>query len=144
MDGIDPLRGGLPFQGVPMTDEVSAALKKKVKEAKMETPTELEASEDLSDLSPEAAKLSRPQFEAFLESAKESILSMNREAENFTEAATQHMVGAALEKKFGDKFKSNPGYAQMEEKLTKFILNDPESRAMVENMIDLMYAENQG
>jgi len=141
MDAIDPLKS-MPLQGLPVTDEVALQVKKQVKQAKMETTDSSAQSHDVADLSSEGAKLARPQFEAFLGSAKEELLQMDPNSETYLPDATQKLVSNALEKKLGERIKDNPGYPQMEARLTSFILNDPESRAMVEELLDLIHIEN--
>ena len=140
MDSIDPLKA-VPLQGLPVTEELSRVVKQKIKEAKMETMEHPADASDVSDLSPEAARLSRPQFEMFLEAAKEEILLMDRNSETFLPEATQRLVSSALEKKFGEKFTRDPAYHQMEVRMTQHILNDAESRSMIENFIDLIHME---
>jgi len=130
------------LQGLPLTDEVALTLKSKIKQAKMETTDTSGEAEDVSTLSPEGARLAKPQFEAFLEVAKEHVLNMDRDSETFLPDATQRMVSFAFERKFGEKFLNDPGYRQIEQKVTNFILNDPESRTMVENMLDLIHLES--
>jgi hypothetical protein len=142
MDAIDPLKSA-PLQGLPMTDEIAMKVKAKVKEAKMETTDTSGESEDVSDLSPEAARLSKPQFEAFLDVAKDQILQMDRDSDTYLPDATQKLVTTALERKFGEKFANDPGFQQMEGKLTSYILNDPETRSMVEGMLELIHLENK-
>lgn len=143
MDPIDAFKA-LSMQGVSSSDAIQFQLKQKLRQAKMETsdPSTEEAS-DLSDLSAEAARLSRPQFEAFLEVAKGDIQNLDRNSKTFLDDATQMLVNSALERKFGEKFANDPGYPQMEAKVRKIILNDPGSRGMIEDFIALLDMEAQ-
>lgn len=142
MDPIDPLKS-MPLQGLPVTDEVRFQVNKKIKEARMETADATASTSDVSQLSAEAAKLSKPQFEAFLESAKDEILTMDRNSETFLDDAAQKLVSTAFEKKFGEKFTQDPGYPQMEARVKNIILNDPESRGMIEDLIALIDVDAQ-
>jgi hypothetical protein len=137
VDAIDPLRG-VPGQSMPITDEVALQLKAKIRQAKLETTDPTARLGDVSELSPEAARLSKPQFEAFLESASHEIATLDRHSETFLSDATQRLIQQALSQKFGEQFLDDPGYSAMEAKLSQFILNDPESRSMVENMLGLL------
>jgi hypothetical protein len=141
MDAIDPLKAA-SIQGLPVTEEIARAAKQKFKEARMETLDDTSEAGDVSDLSPEAAKLSQPLFEAFLEVARENLLQMDRNSETYLPEATQKLVSGALEKKFGEKFSRDPGYQQMQAKVTAFILNDEDSRHMVEDLLDLIHLES--
>lgn len=141
MDPIDPMKA-MPLQGLPLTDEVRLQVNKKIKEARMEsTDSSASAADDISEFSAEAARLSKPQFEAFLESARDEIMTMDRNSETFLDDATQKLVSTAFEKKFGEKFTQDPGYPQMEARLKRVILNDPETRGMIEDLISLIDLE---
>lgn len=142
MDPIDPLKS-MPLQGLPVTDEVRFQVNKKVREARMESTDSERAASDVSEFSAEAARLSKPQFEAFLESARDEIMNMDRNSETFLDDATQKLVSTAFEKKFGGKFTQDPGYPQMEARLKRVILNDPETRGMIEDLIALMDVDAQ-
>jgi hypothetical protein len=141
MDPIDPLKA-TPLQGLPLTDEVRLQVNKKIKESRMET-LDASATHDVSDISPEALRQAKPQFEAFLESAKGEILNMDRNSETFLDDAAQKLVSTAFEKKFGEKITQDPGYPQMEAKVKSIILNDPESRGMIEDLIALIDVDAQ-
>lgn len=140
MNPIDPLNA-MPLQGLPVTDEIRLQVNKKIKEARMESTDSSSAADDISEFSAEAAKLSKPQFEAFLESARDEILTMDRNSETFLDDATQKLMSTAFEKKFGEKFTQGPGYPQMEARLKRVILNDPEARGMIEDLISLIDLE---
>lgn len=140
MDPIDPLKA-VPLQGLPVTDEIRLQVSKKLKEARMESTDSASAVDDVSEFSAEAAQLSKPQFEAFLESVRDEILGMDRDSETFLDDATQRLVSSAFEKKFGERFTQDPGYPQMEARLKRVILNDPEMRGMIEDMIALIDVE---
>ena len=142
MDAIDP-RKGMPLQGLPVTDEVRLQVSKKLKEAGIESSDGEPTTGDVSEFSAEAAKLSKPQFEAFLESARDEIANMDRNSETFLDDATQKLVSTAFEKKFGGKFTQDPGYPQMEARLKRVILNDPETRGMIEDLIALIDLDAQ-
>lgn len=140
MDSIDPLKA-VPLQGLPVTEELSRVVKQKIKAARMETMEHAAEASDVSDLSPEAARLSRPQFEAFLEGARDDILMLDRNSETFLPDATQRLVSSALEKKFGEKLLHDPAYQQMEARMTQHLLNDADCRGMIENFIELIHAD---
>lgn len=142
MDPIDPLKA-MPLQGLPVTDEVRLQVNKKIKEARMESTDSSNAAGDISEFSAEAARLSKPQFEVFLESARDEIMTMDRNSETFLDDATQKLVSTAFEKKFGEKFTQDPGYPQMEARLKRVILNDPETRGMIEDLISLIDFETE-
>lgn len=140
MDPIDPLKAA-SLHGLANADEVKFQAKKKINEARMETADPAADTSDVSQLTPEAAKLAKPPLEAFLESAKGEILTMDRNSETYLDDATQKLVSTAFEKKYGEKFTQDPGYPQMEAKLKSIILNDPESRGMIEDLIALIHVE---
>lgn len=137
MDPIDPLKG-MPLQGLSATDAIQFQVKQKLRQSKMEALDSAAPSTDVSDLSADALKLSQPQFEAFLEIAKEELLNMDRNSETFLDDATQKLVFSAFERKFGERFVQDPGYPQMEAKVKRMILNDPECREMIEDFIALI------
>lgn len=141
MDPIDPMKA-MPLQGLPMTDEIAMTVKAKVRQAKMETSEDARESSDVSDLSPEGLRLSKPQFEAFLEVAKEQLAQMDPHSETYLSDATNTLVSNAFERKFGEKFLHDPGFPNMQARVANFILNDPESRSMIENMLELIHMEN--
>lgn len=140
MDPIDPMKA-MPMQALSMSDEIKFQIKQKIRASGMETTDESAPSADVSDLSPEAARLSKPQFEAFLEVAKEELIGLDRNSETFLDDATQKLVYSAFERKFGEKFTQDPGYPQMEQKVKSMILNNPESRGMIEDMLGLIDVE---
>ncbi|NDD26838.1 MAG: hypothetical protein EB084_01025 [Proteobacteria bacterium] len=142
MDPIDPLKAS-GLQGLPATDEVRLQVNKKIKEARMESVDGGSPMSDVSEFSAEAARLSKPQFEAFLEAARDEIANMDRNSETFLDDATQKLVSSAFEKKFGGRIKDDPGYPQMEARLKRVILNDPEARGMIEDFISLIDLEAQ-
>lgn len=135
MDHIDPvqIRG---FQ-TPMTSEVAAESKKKLKESKMDTYEEAIESSHEDAFIPSEASQSLPERkkEAFLEDAKSEIAKLDPYSESFVDDAAGKLVNSALKKEYGDKIEKKPGYRQMEKVLKQRILMDPRYRPIIEDFL---------
>ncbi|MHB2018829.1 MAG: hypothetical protein ACYCW6_17910 [Candidatus Xenobia bacterium] len=137
---MDPINvGPNPMQGLPMTDEVATTQKKARLQAGIETQDTAEGK-DVYLPSQAASKLNKPKFEKFLDDVKDTILKMDRDSDTFLPDATSKLVGHALHQEFGEQITQDPGYSQMEARLTQHILSDPESREQVSNLLDMIYA----
>lgn len=143
MDHLDPMRAQ-NFQQ-PITSEIMAETKKKLKESHMETDEE-EAIEgaDLVVFSETTQQIPEKKKEAFLSEAKEDIAQLDSESETFVEDATEKLIDSALKKEYGRKLIKNPGYKQMEAVIKRKILMDPEFRPIIEDFLGkLLESEEQ-
>jgi hypothetical protein len=126
--------GQMAMQGLPMTDEVAAAAKKKRLEAGQET-TDLSQAQDLYQPSEAAASLGRPKVDQFLEDIRADLEAMDKNSETFLPDATSALISRAFGHEFGEEFTTDPGYSQMEAVLARQLLSNPEYRDTVEAFI---------
>jgi hypothetical protein len=131
--------GGPP----PLSEEWFIQQKKLLKQAGMDKTSAAEAAHDTYTPSPEAAKLPATRQEKFLASAKAEILKMDYSSEEFVPDATRRLVDTALEQEFGQEIISKPGYAQMQHKITRTILEDERYREMMEEFLSLLVLSAQ-
>jgi hypothetical protein len=129
--------GSPPLQGAAFSEDFQIQQKKLRRQTGVEQQPELK-SPDVFVPSPEAEKLQKTKFDAFLEIAKNHILKMDRDSETFLPDATSHLVRSALEQEYGDGIAQDPGYPQMKKVLTDQLLRDPNYREMVEEFIEII------
>lgn len=138
MEPIDFKPSGVPpLQGAAFSEDFQIQQKKLRQQTGVEQHPETK-SRDVFTPSPEAAKLQKSKFDAFLDIAKNHILKMDRNSETFLPEATSYLVKSALEQEYGDKLSQDPGYGQMKQVLTNQVLNDPRYREMVEEFLELI------
>lgn len=136
MDPVDPLKPLMAGGPPPLTEEYLLQQKKLLKAAKMEPPSASE-THDIYTPSPElAAAASRDKYSAFLDVAKPKILTMDPQAQDFLPKATQTMVNSVLSEEYGEHIVHDPGYPQMEAKLTRHILEDPRYKEVIEEFLN--------
>lgn len=143
MDHIDPshVKGFQP----PISAEVAAEAKKKLKESGMETDEKaIEQPEDAFIPSESAQKLPQKKKEAFLADAKKEISNLDPDSESFVDDATEKLVNSALKREYGHKLIKNPGFKQMETVLKRKLLMDPRYRPIIEDFLGkLLESEEQ-
>lgn len=143
MDPIDPLkmRGFQP----PVTAEIAAEAKKKLKETDEEDETAATETEgDTVLFSDATTQLPEKKKEAFVEEAKTEISNLDRDSETFMEKATEKLVDNALTKEYGPEFLRKPEYRQMGAVLKRRLLMDPRYRPIIEDFLGkLLESEEQ-
>lgn len=128
--------GPVPGANIPLTEEWFKAQKKALKSAGNTEATE--GSSDVYTPSAAAQQLPSTKDEKFLASVKPEIMSLDPESETFLPEATEKLVGSVIEQEYGEHVSRDPGYPQMQEKITRTILENPEYREMVADFIDIL------
>lgn len=127
--------GPIPGANIPLTEEWFKAQKKLMKEGGIKEATE---SSDVFTPSEAAQKLPSTEDERFLANVKPEILSLDPDSETFLDEATEKLVGSVIEQEYGEHMSRNPAYPQMQEKITRTILENPQYREMVADFLDIM------
>lgn len=138
---MDPLKSGGPL---PLTEEWFHQQKKLLKQAGVEKTSAAHAAHDVYTPSLEASRLPATPQEKFLEEARAGILEMDVRSESFVADATSLLVDSALGQEFGEALQGNPGYAQMQSKITRTILQDPRYRELMEDFLGLLVGAPEG
>ena len=142
MEPLDPIKSPI-LQGIPLTEEWFHQQKKLLKEGKMETPATAEEAADVYTPSPQAAELSKTKPQVFMENVKSSLLKMDPASEHYLPEATSFLVNSALRQEFGEEIISNPGYSQMEQVLTRTILNNPKHTEIIQDFLELVNSSEE-
>ena len=112
--------------------------KKLLKEGGVERTSAASAVHDVYSPSEAAQQLPSTPEEKFLESARSEILKMDPSSESFLPNATSARVDSALEQVFGQEVGKNPGYPQMQAKITTTILREEHYREVVEDFLEVL------
>ncbi|MCD4783260.1 MAG: hypothetical protein K8T10_05430 [Candidatus Eremiobacteraeota bacterium] len=133
MGHIDPMN----VQGFqpPVTAEVAAEAKKKLKETELESDEKAVEGGDVFVPSELTKSLPEKKKEAFMEEAKAEIAKLDPESETFVDDATQKLVNSALKNEYGKRMIRKKEYNQMKAVLTKHILRDPRYRSIIEDFL---------
>jgi hypothetical protein len=136
MDQLDPSR--IPGFQPPVTSEVAAEAKKKLKESKMDVYEEEIEEGDSVLFSETTQQIPEKKREAFMADAKKEIADMDPDSETFVEDATEKLINSALKWEFGDKLFGKPGYKQMEAVIKRKILRDTNYRPIIEDFLGML------
>lgn len=128
--------GPVPGANIPLTEEWFKAQKKALKQAGMTEAAE--GSSDVYTPSAAAQKLPSTKDEKFLASVKPEIMALDPDSETFLPEATEKLVGSVIEQEYGEHASRDPGYPQMQEKIARTILENPEYREMVADFLDIL------
>ncbi len=134
MDPIDPMQ--IQSFQPPVTSEIAAETKKKLKEGGTEPEEAL--SETFTDTfipSEATQQLPEKKKEAFLADAKREIANLDPNSETFVDDATEKLVNSALKREYGSKLLKNVGYKQMESVIKRKLLMDPRYRPIIEEFL---------
>ncbi len=128
--------GPIPPGGhIPFTDDVIRLQKAKMKEGGVK---ETNDSSDVFTPSDAAKLLPSTDDEKFLARVKPDISSLDPDSETFLEEATEKLVGNVLGQEYGEHIERNPAFPQMQEKITRTILENPEYREQVADLIEMV------
>jgi hypothetical protein len=141
MDQVDPSR--IPGFQPPITSEVAAEAKKKLKESKMDKYEEEIEEGDSVLFSETTQQIPEKKREAFMEDAKKEISDLDPNSESFVEDATEKLVNSALKWEFGDKLLGKPEYKQMEAVIKKKIMRDEKYRPIIEDFLGMLLESEQ-
>ena len=108
---------------IPFTEEWFHQQKKLLKNSEA-SKTALGEASDVYTPSEAAQQLPSTPEEKFLAEAKSEISKMDPSSETFMSQATSALVDSALGQVFGDNISKNPGYPQMNAKITQKLLSD--------------------
>ncbi len=125
-----------PGAGIPLTTEWLQAQKKALKKAGLTDATE--ESSDSATLSSAAKELSSTKDERMLKSMRESLADLDTESESFLQDATERLIDSVIDQEYGEHFKKKPGYSNLQEKLTKTVLDNPASREALADFFELL------
>lgn len=128
--------GPIPGVNIPFTEEWFKAQKKLMKESGMTEAAE--GSSDVYTPSAAAQKLPSTKDEKFLASVKPEIMALDPDSETFLPEATEKLVGSVIEQEYGEHASRNPGYPQMQEKITRTILDNPDYRERMADFLDIL------
>ncbi len=117
---MEPLQFG---SVVPFTEEWFHVQKKLLKNTEA-SKTALGETSDVYTPSEAAQQLPSTPEEKFLAEAKSEISKMDPQSESFMNDATSALVDSALGQVFGQEICQNPGYPQMNAKITQKLLSD--------------------
>lgn len=134
---MDPLR---PGGFVPLSEEWFHQQKKLLKQSGVDKTSASESANDVYMPSEAAQELPATDQERFLESARTSIMELDPGSEGFVPEATSRLVDSCLGQVFGEQIASNPGYPQMQAKITGSILGDSRYREVVEDFLEVLVA----
>ncbi len=143
MDALVPGGAGGPVGGpssagqIPLTAEWFERQKKLLKQAGMEEATSIERADTYTP-SEAAKKLPSTPSEKFLHNVKASILAMDPNSETFLPEATEKLVGGVLEQEYGEHVLRDPGYPQMQEKITRTLLEDERYREIITDFLEVL------
>ena len=137
---MNPLQmGGV---NIPFTEELFHQTKKMLKNSEA-AKTVLGEASDVYTPSEAARQLPSSPQEKFLSEAKSEISKMDPTSEGFVQQATSALVDSALGQVFGSKISKNPGYPQMNAKITKKLLEEY-SDVIGEFLAGLVQAKKMG
>lgn len=132
---MDPLRPGGP---PPLSEEWFHQQKKLLKQSGIEKSSAAHAAHDVYTPSAQAQQLPSTPQEKFLASARSDIMGLDPNSESFLPDATSKLVDSALEQEFGQEIARKPGYPQMQAKITRTILDNPNYREMMEEFLEIL------
>jgi hypothetical protein len=130
-----------PGAGIPLTTEWLQAQKKALKEAGKTEATEKAA--DLSTLSSDAQKLSSTKDERMLKTMRAELATLDTQSETFLQEATEKLIDSVIDQEYGEHFKGKPGYANLQDKLTQTVLDNPTSREALSEFFELLLATEE-
>ncbi|MDO5295993.1 MAG: hypothetical protein Q4F00_04995 [bacterium] len=137
---MNPLQmGGV---NVPFTEELFHQTKKMLKNSEA-AKSALGETSDVYTPSAAAQQLPSSPQEKFLAQAKSEISKLDPNSEGFVKQAASALVDSALGQVFGSKIAKNPGYPQMNAKITQKLLDDY-SDVIGEFLAGLVQAKNMG
>jgi hypothetical protein len=125
-----------PGASIPLTTEWLQALKAKNKEAGQVDATEKRA--DLSELSKDAQKLSSTKEERMISSMREELANLDTESETFLQDATEKLIDSVIDQEYGEHFKKQPGYGNLQDKLTQTVLENADSREALSEFFEML------
>ena len=129
--------GGVgPGAGIPLTTEWLQAQKKALKEGGKVEATEKAA--DLSELSKDAQQLSTTKEQRMLGAMREELAKLDTDSETFLQEATEKLIDSVIEQEYGEHFKKQPGYGNLQEKLTQTVLDNANSRDALSEFFELL------
>jgi len=131
IDRIDP--GMKPSVPIPLTDEMNIQQKKLRRQTELDDTKAALESPDV--FTPSEATTKADKYEQFIRLALDKIPLLDRTSEDFVPNATREVVAQVLKMEYGDRMVEDPGYSQMEKKLTKKMLDDPKYREMMEDFL---------
>lgn len=131
-----------PGAGIPLTTEWLQAQKKALKEQGKTEATEKAA--DHSTLSSDAQKLSSTKDERMLKTMRAELSQLDTNSESFMQEATEKLIDSVIDQEYGEHFKGKPGYANLQEKLTQTVLDNPTSRDALAEFFELLLATEEG
>lgn len=134
--GPGGLPGPIPGGNIPLSEEWFKATKKLLKEGGVK-----ESPEDSSDVyTPSAAAQQLPSTkgEKMLASVKAELMELDPESETFLPDATEKLIGSVIEQEYGEHMSRSEGFPQMQEKLTRTILENPHYREQVTDLLEIM------
>ncbi len=131
-----------PGAGIPLTTEWLQAQKKALKEQGKTEATEKAA--DLSTLSSDAQKLSSTKDERMLKTMRAELSQLDTNSETFMQEATEKLIDSVIDQEYGEHFKGKPGYANLQEKLTQTVLDNPVSREALAEFFELLLMTEEG
>jgi len=137
---LDPLKAGPP----PLTTEWFETQKKKMKEAGVDKTSASEKAHDVYTPSTAAQGLPSTKQEKFLENIKPALLELDPEDEEFLPKATRKLVDGVIGQEYGEHFTRNPAYPQMQDKIARTILDDPNHRDAVEDFMNIFLLTQRG
>lgn len=117
---MEPMQIGV---NIPFTEEWFHQQKKLLKNSESSRNV-LGETTDVYMPSEAAQQLPSTPQEKFLAEAKSEISKMDPSSEDFVNNATSALVGSALSQVFGQGICFNPGYPQMNAKITQKLLSD--------------------
>lgn len=126
-----------PGAGIPLTTEWLQAQKKALKEQGKSEATDLDKA-DLSTLSSDAQKLSSTKDERMLKAMRAELANLDTQSESFLQEATEKLIDSVIDQEYGEHFKGKPGYANLQEKLTQTVLDNPNFRDALSEFFDLL------
>lgn len=126
-----------PGAGIPLTTEWLQAQKKALKEQGKTDATDTDKA-DLSTLSSDAQKLSSTKDERMLKTMRSELSKLDTGSENFLQEATEKLIDSVIDEEYGEHFKGKPGYANLQEKLTQTVLENPNFRDALSEFFDLL------
>lgn len=130
---MDPMKAGPP----PLSTEWFETQKKKMKEAGIDKTSASERAHDIYTPSQAAQGLPSTKQEKFLENIKPGLLELNPEDEEYLPKATKKLVDGVIGQEYGEHFTHNPAYPQMQDKIARTILEDPNRREAIEDFLSV-------
>jgi hypothetical protein len=131
--------GGVgPGSGIPFSTEWLQKQKQALKEQGKTDATEKAQESDTAALSSDAKKLSSTKDERMLKTMRAELANLDTESETFMQEATEKLIDSVIDQEYGEHFKGKPGYANLQEKLTQTVLDNPDSRAALGEFFELL------